>query len=132
MAMSKEHKDALVQGRKESRAIKAYLDALSARRPGRPVTKAGIEDRLKEVRMKIASTEDPLRSVDLIQTRLELEDQLKRLGAGDKLDELESAFVESAASYSQRKGISYTAWREIGVPAATLRKAGISERRRRG
>ena len=28
MAMSKEHKDALAQGRLEARSVKAYLDAL--------------------------------------------------------------------------------------------------------
>jgi hypothetical protein len=34
--------------------------------------------------------------------------------------------VEVAASYSARQGISYDAWREIGVPAAVLREAGVS------
>ena len=28
--------------------------------------------------------------------------------------------------YAQRKGISYAAWRELGVPADVLKKAGIS------
>ena len=39
---------------------------------------------------------------------------------------VEDAFVEVAASYSTRQGISYTSWREVGVPAATLKRAGIS------
>ena len=46
------------------------------------------------------------------------------------LDELEAGFVEHARSYSERKGISYSAWRETGVPAAALKKAGISRTRR--
>jgi hypothetical protein len=36
--------------------------------------------------------------------------------------------VKSAAPYSERKGITYSAWREVGVPANVLEKAGISRR----
>ena len=41
------------------------------------------------------------------------------------LSDLEVAFAEHAASYGGRRGISYSAWREVGVSAATLKKAGI-------
>jgi len=41
---------------------------------------------------------------------------------------LEADFVQVAASYSARKGISYTAWRELGVSADVLKRAGISRR----
>ena len=34
-------------------------------------------------------------------------------------------FVQVAATYSARKGISYAAWRAVGVDAAVLNKAGI-------
>jgi len=37
--------------------------------------------------------------------------------------------VEVAKSYSSRKGISYAAWREVGVEPAVLKKAGISRAR---
>ena len=30
------------------------------------------------------------------------------------------------ATYAERKGISYASWRDVGVPAATLKRAGIS------
>ena len=40
-------------------------------------------------------------------------------------DVLEDEFVDAASGYSQRKGISYTAWRELGVPASVLKRAGI-------
>ena len=39
---------------------------------------------------------------------------------------LETAFVKTAAQYAQRKGISYAAWRELGVSADVLKQAGIS------
>ena len=42
------------------------------------------------------------------------------------LARLEAGFVRSAKAYGERKGISYAAWREQGVPAAVLRQAGIT------
>lgn len=131
MAMSKEHKDALAEGRRQSRAIKAYLSALKSRRPGRPVTKESLQARLDRVTKQIEEATDPLEAVSLTQARLDIESQLARMGESENMAELEAGFVEYAQGYSDRKGISYTAWRQVGVPAATLRKAGIKETRRR-
>ncbi len=128
MPMSQEHKDALAQGRKEARAIKAYLKALGSRGPGRPVTRESLEARLAKVNLRF---EDPLKSVELIQTRLDIEDALARLENSQNVEVLEASFIEHAASYSARKGISYPAWREIGVAAAVLKQAGVPETRRR-
>jgi hypothetical protein len=129
MAMSQDHKDALAEGRKQSRAIKAYLGALQARKPGRPVTKDSIESRLRRVNAQLATASDPLKSVQLVQSRLELESQLAQIDTSVDLDALEGDFVAHAGAYSERKGISYTAWRQVGVPAATLKAAGIKETR---
>jgi hypothetical protein len=41
------------------------------------------------------------------------------------LEAAEAAFVAVAAAFGARKGIGYRAWREMGVPAATLKQAGI-------
>jgi hypothetical protein len=131
MAMSDEHKRALAQGRTEARAIKAYLEALAARKPGRPVTKESLEKRITSVNERIASTDNPLEVVDLIQSRLDIEKSLEQVQDEVQIDVLEGGFVTNAASYSERKGVTYTAWREFGVPAAVLRKAGIKETRRR-
>lgn len=131
MAMTPEHKAALKQGRIEARAIKGYLKALQARKPGRPVTKESLTRRLGAVEDKIAAADDPLARVELIQKRIEIEDALTDLEDSADFEELERGFVEHARSYSERKGIKYPAWRELGVPAATLRQAGIAETRRR-
>lgn len=131
MPMSQEHKDALAQGRKESRAIKAYLKALTSRKPGRPVTKESLSNRLNGINEKIEAEDDPLKSVELIQKRLDIEEELARFEESENLEELEKDFIEHAHSYSERKGITYSAWREAGVAAATLREAGIKETRRR-
>lgn len=131
MPMTKEHKEALAQGRREARAIKRYLKALESRKPGRPVTRESLEKRLAKTNEKIEAEENPLASVELIQTRLDIEDQLTKLEESADFEEIEADFIEHVKSYSERKDISYTAWREYGVPAATLRAAGVPETRRR-
>ena len=125
MAMTQEHKDALARGRREARAIKSYLEALGSRRPGRPVTPDSLRQRIERLDMKIGAEKDPLRRVDLVQQKLDAAEALRRVAASADLDALEAGFVEYAQSYSDRKGITYAAWREAGVPASVLRKAGI-------
>jgi hypothetical protein len=131
MAMTDEHKAALAQGRKEARAIKAYLKALESRRPGRPVSKDSLGKRLDNVNKKLEASENPLERVDLIQSKLDIEKAIDDLDNGVGFEELETGFAEHAASYSERKGVSYTAWREAGVPASVLKRSGIKETRRR-
>jgi|SRR5690606_6692269 chromosome segregation ATPase len=130
MPMSEEHKAALAQGRRESRAIKAYLEALGSRRPGRPVTADSVRKRIESIDEKLATEEDPLKQLDLRQERLDAEATLKDVEAKEDIDELEKSFVEVAKSYSERKGISYAAWRQVGVPASALKAAGIPRTRK--
>ena len=130
MAMSDEHKAALAEGRVQARAIKGYLAALGNRRPGRPVTKESLTERLDRLSDKITSEEDPLARVELIQQRQDVEDQLETLADETDFVELERGFTDHAKSYSERKRISYSAWREIGVSAAVPRLAGIPRTRR--
>ena len=129
--MSEEHKAALAEGRRQARAIKAYLKAIASRKPGRPVTKEGLTSRLEKVNEKLEAADNPLDEVDLIQSRLDIQKALADLEDAQDIDELEAGFIEHAAAYSERKGISYTAWREYGVPAKVLRSAGVKETRRR-
>ena len=95
------------------------------------MSKDSLSKRLDTVTAKIDGSDNPLETVELIQSRLEIEKALSELGTGDDYAALEEGFVANAASYSERKGISYTAWREIGVPARVLKSAGIKETRRR-
>jgi len=131
VAMSEEHKVALARGRKEAREIKAYLKAVDSRKPGRPVTRESLEARLSRINQKMEAGADPLRTIDLIQARLDVQDGLSGLDDVSNMEQLEAGFIEVAMSYSERKQISYTAWREYGVPASTLKRAGILETRRR-
>jgi hypothetical protein len=130
MAMSDAHKEALAQGRRESRAVKAYLEVLGSRRPGRPVTIDSVEKRLAGLEERLSTETDALKRLDLIQAKLDAEDQLEALSGNVDFDALEKEFVEIARSYSERKGISYSAWRTIGVDASVLKAAGIPRTRR--
>lgn len=131
MAMSQEHKDALAQGRIEARAIRSYLEALPTMAPGRRSSKESLESRIATINGKIGAAENPLKRVELIQSRLEAIEALQALESSENFEELEAGFTQHARAYSLRKGISYTAWRELGVPAATVKAAGIAETRRR-
>jgi hypothetical protein len=125
MAMSNEHKTALAQGRLEARAIKAYLGAIGTRKRGRPVTRETLTARIQRLDGQIVTEPNPLKALDVRQARLDAQQQLTRLEQAVDLDALEKGFVAHAAAYSDRKGISYGAWREAGVPAAALQKAGV-------
>ena len=125
--MTAEHKAALAQGRAEGRAVKVYLEALEKNRPrrGRKRTPESIKKRLSAIDTQLANA-SALQRLQLIQERMDLEGELAQLGAKVDLSALESAFVRTAAKYSERKGISYAAWRQLGVSADALKKAGIT------
>ena len=125
--MTPEHKEALAQGRQQGRAVRAYLTALEENKPrrGRRRTPQGITKRLAAIDTALPDA-DPLKRLQLTQERLDLQQELDRADGTVDLAALETAFVQAAGPYASRKGISYAAWRELGVPAAVLGKAGIS------
>jgi hypothetical protein len=125
--MSAEHKAALAEGRNQGRSVRRYLEALDAHRPkrGRKRTPDSMQKRLDRIDVELASA-DPLKRLQLIQERLDLTAELEAASETIDLSGLEEEFVGAAAAYSARKGISYAAWRELGVEPAVLKKAGIS------
>jgi hypothetical protein len=125
--MSEEHKAALAEGRAQGRAIREYLEALETHRPkrGRKRTTESVKKRLERVETEIFEA-DPIRRVALIQERMDLENELQASDGGVDLVALERDFVRFAKDYSGRKGITYNAWREVGVSPATLKAAGIT------
>jgi len=66
-----------------------------------------------------------------LQLVADLERRIETLAntATDTLESLENGFVKAAKSYGESKGITYATWRKAGVPAALLKKAGISRTR---
>jgi hypothetical protein len=124
--LSDDHKAALAEGRSQGRAVRRYLEALEAHKPrrGRKRTTDSIGKRLQKIEDELLDA-DPLKRLQLVQERLDLQAELAATENKVDLDALEKDFVDAARSYSDRKGISYAAWRELGVSAATLRRAGV-------
>ena len=125
--MTEDHKQALAIGRAEGRMVRAYLEALESSKPkrGRKRTKDSITRRLERLDDELEMA-DPLRRLQLTQERLDLQEELEQMDNGVDLAHLESEFARVAKGYAKRKGITYAAFRQIGVPAAVLKKAGIS------
>jgi hypothetical protein len=125
--MTDEHKAALAEGRTQGRAVRNYLDALAATKPkrGRRRTAESIQQRLAAIESELNGN-DPLKDLNLRQERRDLQAEL--VGIDDKPDlaDVEQGFVAAAKGYGERRGISYEVWREAGVPADVLKKAGIS------
>lgn len=128
-AMTEEHKTALAEGRAQGRAIRAYLEALETHKPkrGRKRTPDSIRARLLAVDLEYGDA-NALQRLQLTQERLDLTAELERLETADSsdLESLQAGFVAVAADYAARKHISYQAFRELGLPAAVLKQAGIS------
>jgi hypothetical protein len=125
--MSDEHKAALAEGRSQGRAVRLYLEALEATKPkrGRKRTPESVQKRLDRIATELP-TADPLKRLQLTQEQLDLEAELAAGETTVDLDALEKGFIDAAAAYASRKGISYSAFRSVGVPPAVLRAAGIS------
>ena len=103
-------------------AVRRYVDALKA---GPPAASRRLRDavprRLAAIETEVA-TATPMEELRLIQERRDLLELAAWHAAED-------AFVEVAGPYSRRHGITFETWREIGVPAAVLRRAGLRPRR---
>jgi len=125
--MSDEHKEALAVGRAEGRMVRAYLEALESTRPkrGRKRTKDSIGRRLERIDVELV-TADPLKRLQLTQEQIDLAHELEGMDSGVNLTDLENDFVRVASGYAERKGITYAAFRQIGVPASVLKRAGIT------
>jgi hypothetical protein len=125
--MTDEHKAALARGRNEGRAVRDYLESLRANKPkrGRRRTVDSVNKRLATIDIEVESA-DPLKELKLLQERRDLQAELASKSTVIDHDAIEQAFVEVAREYGDRQGISYTTWRDVGVDAAVLSRAGIT------
>lgn len=127
--MSDAHKKALAIGRREGRAVRAYLEALRQNKPkrGRRRTSESITKRLKVIDEQIAGV-DALQSLHFHQERIDLTNERDSMESTSELPELETGFIKAAKSYAERKNVSYAAWRAAGVEPNVLSKAGIKRK----
>lgn len=112
--------------------VSRYLERLLERRPGRGRPKRAKSDQEIAARVGVIDTEmgkaSVLARLALTQERLELIAELEARAApapAEEDDRLEQAFIAAARRYSDERGISYGAWREMGVGVRVLRLAGI-------
>jgi hypothetical protein len=126
-AMSDDHKAALAKGRTEGRIVRDYLEGLRATKPkrGRKRTAETVQKRLDAIESELAAA-SPMDELLLIQERRDLEAELDAMSNTIDMETLEAAFVDVAKSYSESKKISYASWRDVGVEASVLKRAGIS------
>jgi hypothetical protein len=125
--MTDEHKAALAKGRAEGRIVREYLEGLRATKPkrGRKRTPETISKRLDAITAELASA-SPIDELLLIQERKNLEAERSAMSNSIDMNALEADFVGVAKSYGESKAISYSSWRDVGVPASVLKSAGIS------
>ena len=128
--MSAEHKAALAKGREEGRIVRLYLEALESTKPrrGRKRTPDSIRKRLATINTLLPDA-DPLNRLHLVEEKQRLEAELAHTGDVVDLAALEKSFTKVARQYGERKGISYSAWRTVGVSAAVLAQAKIPRTR---
>ena len=124
--MTDEHKAALAEGRAQGRAVRNYLEALDAHRPkrGRKRTPESVRKRLDKLNREIDDAA-VVQRLQLVQERMDLERELEGMENKVDMTGLEADFITAARGYSARKGITYAAWREVGVSAAILKSADI-------
>ncbi len=125
--LSSSHKAAMAEGRSQSRVISKYLEALESHKPkrGRRRTPDSMKAKLAAIDVQINDA-SAIKRLELVQERIDIEKELANTEAAFDISDLENSFVAVAAAYGASKGISYSAWREIGVAAAVLKRAGIN------
>ena len=129
--LSAAHKQALAEGRTMSAVVDRYLSAVNTpKRRGRKVSKTALVQRLAEARTKAKSST----GVDKVLAAQEVRDLETRISnmdtaTGGDIKSLESAFVKIARRFGENRGIGYGAWRDAGVPAVVLKKAGVARTR---
>lgn len=127
--MSDEHKAAIAAGRIEASAVRDYLDALETNKPkpGRRISPETLAARKADIDNQLAAGDvKPIKRLELMQDRRDIEAQLASIADEPDMSAVENGFIAHAANYGARKGIAYATWREFGVPAELLTRAGIT------
>jgi len=129
--MSAAHKRALAEGRSMSSTVDAYLAALNVpKKRGRKISKSVLEQRLVKARSRVKSATGVEKLLAAQEVRA-LQARIAQVSSATATDVkgLESAFVKVAKTFSDKRGIRWSAWRDAGVPGDVLKKAGIARTR---
>ena len=114
-----------------SATVDRYLAVINTpQRRGRKVSKATLQQRLAaaETRLKSATGVEKVLAAQEVR---DLRARLSRMNLAGTVDvkTLESAYVKIAKQFGENRGITYGAWRDAGVPAVVLKRAGVARTR---
>jgi len=125
--MTQSHQLALKVGRERGQIVRRYLKAIESAKPrrGRPVTPEGLRKSIEKIDTDLATEKDPLRKLDLVQSKIKKQKDLEEFESPIDMVALENEFIRVAKDYNDSKELSPEAWLELGVPREVLRRAGI-------
>lgn len=125
--MTESHRLALKVGRERGQIVRRYLQAIESAKPrrGRPITPEGLRKSIEKIDADLATEKDPLRKLDLVQSKIKKQKDLEELESPIDMVALENEFIGVAKDYNDSKDLSSEAWLELGVPREVLRRAGI-------
>jgi len=84
-----------------------------------------MRERIAEIDSEF-DTATPMQRLHLTQEKIDLTAKIEVAETIADISSLEDEFVNVASDYGETNGISYAAWRAVGVPAAILKRAGVS------
>jgi hypothetical protein len=118
------HGEKVSVARRESSVVRAYLTELKNGKQERRRDPEVLRTRIQRIAEQLPGT-DVITELRLVQERTDLEAELAQKDRALDHAALEAAFIEVAAGFSERKGIRYDTWREVGVEPRVLRAAGV-------
>jgi hypothetical protein len=114
-----------------SATVNRYLTALRTSKPrGRPISAATLEQRLVGARSRF-QTSLGVEKLLAAQEIRDIQTRLTRFESAASVDVkgLEAEFVKIAQQFGENRGVTYGTWRDAGVPAEVLQRAGIKRTR---
>lgn len=127
--LSATHKKKLAEGRTLSATVTRYLEAINTpKRRGRKVSTESLVARLSREQDSFKAAT----GVEKVLAAQGVRDAKARLAATPTVTNvagLEKEFVKIAKQFSAARGITYGAWRDSGVSAVVLKRAGIARTR---
>lgn len=107
----------------QTRIVRHYLETLQSPKPTGKRTPQWLQEQVELLPERIHEEQDPMQRLMLQQKLIDCTRDLEALGANDV--DVEADFVKVALPFSERRGVTYAAWRAEGVPARVLREAGL-------
>lgn len=121
-------KKVLLDAKAEGTNVSNYLRALQSKKSGRKRNPDVVVKRIASLQESVKTTTG-IRQLLAVQKIRDLRRDLENVSDAGNFAAFEKQFIACAASYSKRRGVEYGTWREVGVSAAVLRAAGISQQR---